>query len=154
MEGTTDQGYFTWWPVSNSADCTITARVLTQTNTNALASAGVMIREVTTKTAARSYMAATPSSGFECHTRTASAAADSKITLTVGAPLWLRLQRSAGSVSVFRSSNGTAWSQVGATEALAMGTEVEAGLALSSFSEGTLASAWFDNVTLTPGPVE
>ncbi len=154
MEGTSDQGYFTWWPVSNSADCTITARVLTQTNTNALASAGVMIREVTTNTAARSYMAATPSSGFECHTRTASAASDSKITLTVGAPLWLRLQRNAEFVSVFQSSNGTAWSQVGTTQALAMGTEVEAGLAVSSFSEGTLASASFDNVTLTPGPAE
>lgn len=154
MEGTTDQGYFTWWPISNSVDCTITARVVTQTNTNAIASAGVMIREVTTNTAARSYMAATPSSGFECHTRTASAAPDSKITLTVGAPLWLRLQRSAGSVSVFQSSNGTTWVQTGATQALAMGAEVEAGLAISSFSEGALASAQFDNVTLTPGPVE
>jgi Calx-beta domain/PKD domain len=153
MEGTTDQGYFTGWPITNSANCVVTARVLTQSNTNALATAGVMIRETTANNAARNYMAATPGSGFEYHFRTATAGADVKTTQTAGPALWVRLQRTGGSVSAFQSSNGTAWTQVGATQPLAMGTEVEAGLALSSFSEGTLATAQFDSVTVTPGPL-
>ncbi len=35
-----------------------------------------------------------------------------------------------------------------------MGGEVQAGLAISSFSEGNPATAEFDNVTLTPGPLD
>lgn len=151
MDGTTDQGYFTWWPVTNSANCTVTARVLTQSNSNALATAGVMIREVSGNNSARSYMAATPGSGFEHHARTTLGGSNTKTTLTRPATLWLRLQRTGGSVSAFQSSDGTLWTQVGATQALAMGMEVEAGLALSSFSDSTVASAQFDNLTTTPG---
>ncbi len=153
VEGTTDQGYATWWPITNSTDCTITARVLSQTNTNALATASVMIRETTGNTSARSIMGATPTSGFEHHTRTATSATDAKVALTAGPPVWLRLQRAAGNVSVYQSQDGTAWAQIGTTLPLAMGTDVEAGLALSSFTEGSLATAQFDNVTLTPGPL-
>ncbi len=151
VEGTTDQGYFTWWPITNSANCTVTARVLTQTNPNALATAGVMIREVSANNAARNYMAATPGSGFEHHVRTALGGTDTKTTRTGGSALWLRLQRTGAFVSVFQSSNGTNWSQVGANQALAMGTEVEAGLALSSFSDASVATARFDNLTVSPG---
>ncbi|MDB6070699.1 MAG: outer rane adhesin like protein, partial [Verrucomicrobiales bacterium] len=98
------------------------------------------------------YVAATPGSGFEHHARPATAAQDAKTTRTAGAPVWLRLQRTGASVSAFQSSNGTTWAQIGTSQPLAMGTEVNAGLAVSSFAEGSAATAVFDNVTLTPGP--
>src|SRR6185503_12665243 len=47
VEATTDQGYFTWWPISNSTNCTNIARVVSQQNTAVGATAGVMIREST-----------------------------------------------------------------------------------------------------------
>ena len=151
VTGTTDQGHFSYWPITNSATCTITARVISQTNTNAAATAGVMIRQSTTNNIIRGYTNATPSSGFEFHHRIANVGQDVKITQNVTLPTWVRLQRTGGNVSAFQSSDGTVWAQVGTTLALAMGTEVYAGIALSSGSEGTLATAQLDNVTLSPG---
>ena len=152
VEGTTDQGYFLHWPISGSTSCTITARVLTQSNTGAAATAGVMIRETTGNTSLRSFMSVTPSAGFEYHTRNITAATNVKTSLTLPVPVWLRLQRAGASVSAFQSPDGSAWQQVGATQALALGTEVQAGLALSSFSEGTAAAAQLDSVSIAPGP--
>lgn len=151
VEGTTDQGYFTYFPITNSDNCTITARVVSQTNTHALATAGVMIREGTANNVRRGYMAATPSSGFEFHYRTAAAATEAKVTSVVEKPLWVRVQRVGNVLSAFQSSDGSAWTQVGSNLDLAFGSELFAGLAVSSQAEGTLATAIIDSVTLTPG---
>ncbi len=154
VEGTTDQGFFAYFPITNAANCTITARVVSQTNTNALATAGVMIREgVPTNNVRRGYMAATPASGFEFHHRTTAAGSEAKVTLQQGAPLWTRVQRVGGVLSTFQSGDGVSWTQVGTNLDLVFGPEVLAGLAVFSQSEGTLATALIDNVTLTPGPL-
>ncbi len=153
VDGTTDQGFFAYFPITNAVNCTITAHVVSQTNTNALATAGVMLREGTTNNVRRGYMAATPSSGFEFHYRTAAAATEAKVTTVPAQPLWLRVQRTGGVLSTFQSSDGASWTQVGTNLDLVFGPEVLAGLAVSSQSEGTLATATIDNVTLTPGPL-
>ncbi|MES2708249.1 MAG: Calx-beta domain-containing protein [Verrucomicrobiota bacterium] len=150
LEGTTDQGYFASWPVTGSGDCTITARVTSLTNTNTLATAGVMIRESTVNNAARGFTAATAGSGFEFHSRAATGLSDARFSAP-GAPFWVRLQRAGENVSAFQSADGLAWTPVGATVPLAMGNEVMAGLALSSFAEGSVATAQFDEVTLSGG---
>ena len=153
VTGTTDQGRFAYWPITNSANCTITARVISQTNTNASATAGVMVRQSTANNIVRAYTNATPSTGFEFHYRTAAATAEAKVTLIPPTNVWVRLQRTGGNVSAFQSGDGTIWTQIGSTIPLAMGVEVSAGLAMSSGAEGTLATAQLDNVTLSPGPL-
>ena len=153
VTGTTDQGRFVYWPITNSANCTITARVISQTNTNASATAGVMIRQSTTNNVVRGYTNATPSTGFEFHHRITSAGQDAKITFNPPANIWVRLQRTGANVSAFQSGDGTIWTQVGSTIPLAMGVEVSAGIGMSSGAEGTLATAQIDNVTLSPGPL-
>src|SRR6185436_15382084 len=112
VEGTTDQGYFTWWPISNSTNCTITARVVSQQNTAAGATAGVMIRETTVNNVRRGYMAATPGSGFEYHYRTAVGGTEAKASQFAGAPLWVRLQRTGGAMRAYQSSDGAVWTPV------------------------------------------
>ena len=153
VTGTTDQGRFAYWPITNSANCTITARVISQTNTNASATAGVMVRQSTANNVVRAYTNATPFTGFEFHYRTAAATAEAKVTLIPPTNVWVRLQRTGGNVSAFQSGDGTIWTQIGSTIPLAMGVEVSAGLAMSSGAEGTLATAQLDNVTLSPGPL-
>lgn len=154
VEGTTDQGYYTYWPITNSANCTITARVLSQSNTNALGTAGVMIRESITNNVRRGFMAATPSSGFEYHYRTAVAAAEAKVT-SAGSPtpFWARIQRVGDVLTASTSSDGTNWNTVGSPQTMPMGTEVWAGLAASSQDDTVFCHAVFDNTTLTPGPL-
>ncbi len=153
VTGTTDQGRFVYWPITNSANCTITARVISQSNANASATAGVMIRQSTTNNVVRGYTNATPGTGFEFHHRITSAGQDAKITFNPPANIWVRLQRTGGNVSAFQSGDGTIWTQVGSTIPLAMGVEVSAGIGMSSGAEGTLATAQIDNVTLSPGPL-
>jgi len=153
VEATTDQGYFTWWPISNSTNCTIIARVVSQQNTAVGATAGVMIRESTANNVRRGYMAATPGSGFEYHYRTAVGGTEAKSSVFAGAPLWVRLQRTGGAMRAYQSSDGAVWTPVGPNLDLAFGPEVLAGIAVSSQSEGALATATIDNVTLTPGPL-
>jgi regulation of enolase protein 1 (concanavalin A-like superfamily) len=153
VEGTTDQGFFTYWPISNSTNCTIIARVVSQTITFNGATAGVMIRESTANNVRRGYMAATPGAGFEYHYRTAVAGTDAKVTTITAKPLWVRVQRSGGVMSAFQSADGASWTQVGTTLDLVFGPEVLAGLGVSAQAEGQLATATIDNVTLTPGPL-
>jgi len=153
VEGTTDQGYFTWWPINNSTNCTIIARVVSQQNTANGATAGVMIREGNANNVRRGYMAATPGAGFEFHYRTAIAGTEAKATLSAGAPIWLRVQRAGDVFSAFQSNDGANWTQVSTNQTIAFGAELFVGLAVSGQVEGTLATASFDNVSLTPGPL-
>ena len=153
VDGTTDQGFFTWWPVSNSSTCSIVARILSQQAGAAGATAGVMIRESSANNARRGYVAATPGSGFEFHYRTNTAATEAKSSLILPIPLWVRLQRTAGSVQAFQSSDGTTWKTVGTNLDLAFGPEVFLGLGVSARAEGKIAAALFDSVSLSPGPL-
>ena len=153
VEGTTDQGYFTYWPISNSTNCTIIARVVSQQNTFSGATAGVMIRESTANNVRRGYMAATPGVGFEYHYRATSGVAEAKVTTIPVKPLWVRLQRTGGVMSAFQSADSAAWTQVGTNLDLVFGPEVLVGLGVSAQVEGQLTTATIDNVTLTPGPL-
>ncbi|MEY2409805.1 MAG: hypothetical protein QOF48_2475 [Verrucomicrobiota bacterium] len=153
VDGTTDQGYFTYWPINNSTNCTIIARVVSQQNTSSGATAGVMIRESVANNARRGYMAATPAVGFEFHYRTAVAGTEAKAVLIPAKPVWVRVQRTGGVLSAFQSADGAAWTQVGANLDLVFGSEVFAGLAVSAQLEGQLATAVIDTVTLVPGPL-
>jgi regulation of enolase protein 1 (concanavalin A-like superfamily) len=152
VDGTTDQGYFVYFPITNSADCTITARVVSESNTNDQATAGVMIREGTANNVRRGYMAQLPTGDSEFHYRTAAAATDVEVVMDgADVPIWLRLQRVGNILSAFQSNDGAAWTQVGSNLDLPLGSEVQAGLAVSSQAEGTVSTATIDNVTQTPG---
>jgi len=67
----------------------------------------------------------------------------------VTAPYWVKVSRTGTTLRAYTSADGSDWTQVSA-DTIALGTIVDAGLAVTSHSDGALATATFDNVTITP----
>ncbi len=151
IAGTADAFRFVRQSISGDFD--ISARVTFQTNTNGMAKAGVMVREDLTPGSRYALMAATPATnGFRFSTRTAvdAAAVSTGSSLYTAPNNWVRLQRVGNTLTAFKSSNGTTWSQVGSPTTISMGSSVYVGLASSSNVTGSLSRALFDNVTVAP----
>jgi hypothetical protein len=73
------------------------------------------------------------------------------------APQWVRLRRVGNVFTAYVSADGQTWRQQGSSVTISMGASVYAGLAVSSQSDGALATAAFSNVDIgtvgsTPTP--
>ena len=66
-----------------------------------------------------------------------------------GAPRWVKLTRRRHLVTAYESADGVTWTLVG-SDTIALPATALMGLAVSSHSTTTLASATFDNVTVGP----
>jgi hypothetical protein len=64
-------------------------------------------------------------------------------------PNWLKLVRSGNVFTMYGSSNGTAWTQLATSQTVTMAPNVYVGLAVSNRNTASLATATFDNVSLT-----
>jgi regulation of enolase protein 1 (concanavalin A-like superfamily) len=64
------------------------------------------------------------------------------------APVWVRLQRSDDLITASVSSDGVTWSVVG-MDTIALPDTVYVGLPLTSHSDGAIAAATVDNVSVT-----
>jgi hypothetical protein len=127
----------------------IVAEVNSLNNTSAAASAGVMIRNDTTASAAFAGIFVTAQDGVEFQWRGTSSAGSTSITVSGSAPIWLELTQSSGSISAYESNNGTSWTQVGSTQTISMTTATDlAGLAVSSATNSALNTANFTSVSL------
>lgn len=78
------------------------------------------------------------------------ASSSSLAALNVAAPGWLRLTRTGGVFRSYYSTNGVIWNQIGSTMTMTMADPVWVGLAVCSRSDGTLATATFENPVLAP----
>ncbi|MEK7951417.1 LamG-like jellyroll fold domain-containing protein [Luteolibacter soli] len=152
ISGTVDS--FQFVSKTLTGDGEIRARVTSQSNTNASAKAGVMLRDGSGGGSINAFVAVTPSNGFTFQSRSAVAGA----TTTVAGPAtnaapnnWVRLVRSGTLLTSYVSANGTTWTQVG-TATLTMSSSVSAGLAVTSHNNSVLGTATFDNVVVTPFP--
>ena len=145
--GTADAFHYAYQPLNG--DGTVTARVTGVQNTNAWVKAGVMIRETVDPGSAQALMLVSYSKGQAFQRRTvAGGASASTAGPAVGAPYWVRLQRSGATLTAYSSPDGVTWTQVG-TDTVAMGANVLVGLAVSSHSVSATAQVTFDNVTVT-----
>ena len=144
-----DQFRYTYQAVSG--DCDITARIASQTNTNASAKAGVMIRAGLTATSAHALVYVTPSTGlaFEWRLTTGGNAANTPLATGLKAPYWVRLVRSGNLFTAYRSPDGTTWTTIG-SETISMPTAVYIGLPVCSYNTSTPCTATFDNITIDP----
>jgi fibronectin type 3 domain-containing protein/regulation of enolase protein 1 (concanavalin A-like superfamily) len=133
-----------------SGDCDITARVTAIGNTNAWAKSGVMIRE-TLATGSRHAMAiVTPGSGVSFQRRTATNGTSAHTTIAgITAPQWVRVTRVGDVFTAYYSANGTSWTNMGSVT-IAMSGSVYIGLPVTSHANGTLCTATFESVTVTP----
>lgn len=133
-----------------TGDCTIVARVVTQTNTSQFARAGVMIRDGLANNAAHVSAIVTP--GSTLHTMSRIASPGSCTTNAGGAgavPYWLKVTRVGNDFATYKSTDGGNWVLMH-TKNIAMGATVEIGLVVCAYSTSSLGSATFDNVLVTP----
>jgi regulation of enolase protein 1 (concanavalin A-like superfamily) len=146
----TDTCHFVYQPASG--DCTITARVTSQSNTHAAAQACVMIRESLAPNSANANMKVSSSLGVMYGYRLATNAisGSSGWVLPGAAPYWVRVKRVGNTFTGYKSTDNITWTQVGAVQTIPMGTNVYIGLAECSHANTVLGTATFDNVTAVP----
>jgi hypothetical protein len=61
----------------------------------------------------------------------------------------VRVVRSGNMFTAYNSTDGSSWTSMGSVT-IAMGTNVYIGLAVTSHNNGTLCTATFDNLEVTP----
>ena len=127
------------------------ARVVSLTNTNPWAKAGVMIRESLAAGSRHVMVVKTPGGTALQRRQETGQASVPTAGVNPGFPYWVRLTRSGNVFTGFTSPNGTAWTSLGSVT-VNMATAY-VGLAVTSHDNARLATAVIDNVTLTLGAV-
>jgi len=142
-----DQFRFSYVPING--DATITAQVLSLTNTSGSAKAGVMIRDSLATSARHAMLAVTPAAGIQFLRRTSTGGSTTSSTqAAAGAPYWVRLARSGSTFTTFFSADGVSWT-AGTSLSISMGTTVYVGLAVSSRDTSVTTTAQFANVSIS-----
>jgi hypothetical protein len=146
-----DQFHFAYKTLSGAGS--ITAKVVSVSNTDGWAKAGVMIRETLNPDSAHAFACITPANGVASQGRPSTGGASFNYNQTgVAAPYWVKVERSiSGLFTVSHSANGTSWQPVTGAVAqnIPMGTNVYIGLALTAHNAALTCQAAFSNVTTT-----
>jgi hypothetical protein len=148
--GTADGFHYVYQPLTG--DGTIVARVVSvQGAGSSYAAAGVMIRETLDGGSTNANTTDWPAySGIYFAVRTAAGGSTSQPGyVSAAVPYWVKVSRSGSTFSSYTSSDGVNWTQLGASQTITMGQSVNVGLAVTSGSTSALATATFDNVSLT-----
>ena len=133
-----------------AGDGQVVARVTGVGNTDAWAKAGVMFRETLATGSRHAMMVLTPGNGAAFQYRAATGGASTHVAGgAAAAPTWVRLVRTGALLSGYRSADGVNWTLVGSAT-VSMAAQVYVGLAVTSHSDGVVATATFDNVSVTP----
>jgi len=133
--GVADQFRYIYQPVSGDAE--VTVRVASQTNSNAMAKAGIMFRETLSPDAANVAVVLTPSNGYWFQRRPATAASTQATSAGAGvAPGWLRVKRTGDLFTVYRSTDGNTWTVIG-SDSIPMADAIYVGIAGSGHSTTT-----------------
>jgi hypothetical protein len=146
--GSADQFHFDWQTLSG--DGSVSAQVLTQTNTSAWAKAGVMLRGSTDPGAPFYAALVTPANGFFVEYRTAQNAwfvAGTPVSGTV--PRYLKVSRTGTTFSAYSSSDGSTWTLIpGSTTTLNLSPTLLAGLAVTAHANGVLNTVTVAHIAL------
>ena len=152
IQGNSDQFHFA--SVNWTGNGIFIARVVDLTNTDPWAKAGLMVRASQNGAGDINFFEAiTPGNGSTTQNRTTtnSSTGWSQTTGPV-APYWVKIVKSGNTYTAFTSPDGNSWTQDGSAATLSLPSTFYIGLALTSHSNGQLATAHFDNVTLTSTP--
>jgi regulation of enolase protein 1 (concanavalin A-like superfamily) len=149
--GTADEFHYAYTSVSGDFD--VVVRVASIENVNQWTKAGVMIREGTGAGARHASLFITPTSvkGVAFQRRpTAGGASVHTAGPSFAAPGWVRLVRDGNTVTAYyHRFPGESWELIGTQAFTGLAETLLVGLAVSSHVDGRLATATFDNVTLT-----
>jgi hypothetical protein len=145
--GTADQFHFVWrLLVSNGG---MRAQVLTQTNTNSRARAGVMLRQSTDPSAPFYMVVVTPQRGIFVLERATQGGWVSTVTSLAGiVPVYLRVQRTGSTFTAYTSSDGSTWTLIaGSSVTLNLTGVLSAGMAVTSHDVTKISTAKFGAVS-------
>src|SRR5713226_3477208 len=141
-----DGFHFVYQPLSG--DGTVVARVVSVQGSSS-AQAGIMIRETLNPGANHIYLFEYSSTLYMTE-RTSTGASSTYQSLGSGTlPSWIKLARSGNVFSMYGSPDGVTWVQLGTSQTVSMAQNVYVGLAVSSRTTSSLATATFDNVSVT-----
>ncbi len=145
--GTADQFHFVWQPLA--ADGGISAQVLTQTNTNSRARAGVMLRQSTDPSAPFYAVVVTPQSGIVVLDRKKQGGGVSTVASLAGTvPVYLQVQRSGTTYTASTSSDGNSWTPIpGSSVTLGSTGTWLVGMAVTSHTTSKVGTATFGAVS-------
>jgi regulation of enolase protein 1 (concanavalin A-like superfamily) len=153
--GTTDEFRFTYQTSSDSS-IVVTARVDSVQNVHAWTKAGVMIRAGSGAAAPHASVFVTPGKGISFQRRLTAGGTS---VLTAGplltAPVWLKLVSQVTypteTIRAYYRKNATdPWTLVGQDTFSTVIAQPQAGLAVTSHADGTLATAVFSAVSINP----
>ncbi len=124
---------------SLAADGSVSAQILSQTNTDGWAKAGVMLRQSTDPGSPYYFAFVTPGNGIDVQYRTAQGVNAQQLVAIAGTvPAYLAVARSGSTYSAYTSSNGNNWNLVaGSSITLNMSGPLLAGVAVTSHNAGT-----------------
>jgi hypothetical protein len=147
---TADQFHFVSQPLP--ADGSVSARVVTQSNSDPWGKAGVMLRQTSDPGSAYYAAYVTPGNGIAVQYRTAQgASAQWLMDLAGTAPIYLAVARTGSTYSAYTSSNGITWTLVAdSSVTMTMSGSVLAGLAVTAHTTSSLMSVTFDTVYVGP----
>jgi regulation of enolase protein 1 (concanavalin A-like superfamily) len=144
--GTADQFHFAYKQLSGNGS--ITARVVSLTNTDPWAKAGVMIRQSLEPGSQYAMVVVTPNNGVVFQYRLNADGTSTQAAQQTGitAPQWLKLSRSGNDFTAEYSANGTNWKMLGEPVTITMLFDVYIGLCLTSHNVNATCTAEFSNV--------
>ena len=136
-----------------TGDGSIVAQVAAVDAINGWTKAGIMMRETLAAGSRHVMMTASPAKGHAYQRRLAAGGTSVHLSGGTGAaPVGFKLTRAGHTFRSYRSTNGSTWTQVG-SDTIAMADTIYVGVAVSSHVTGVLATASFNDVTVTAAPV-
>jgi RHS repeat-associated protein len=128
-----------------TGDGSIVAKVKSQTNTDDWAKAGITLKASPQGLSDYVNIHSTPSNGIRFqHGFDQDVDAGSYSFPNA----WVKLTRQGNTVTGYKSTDGTTWTEVGSTT-VSMPTTITAGIFVSSVNTGTASTATFDNVSVS-----
>lgn len=129
-----------------SGNCSIIAKVVSVSNSDPWAQAGVMIRESLASNSKHAFMAVSAANGLNFVSRVSTGGPSAQTRATgLSAPYWVKLERSGTTLSGYRSTDGSTWTLVGSAT-ISMATTVYVGMAVNAHDDTELCEAIFNEV--------
>ena len=144
-----DAFHFVWQPISGDGE--IIARVNSLQDTGNSSRVGVMIRDTLASNSRHVFMGLTGDNDYRWVRRTSMNGNTSTTSSGSGTvpDTWVRLTRVGNTITAYKSSDGTAWTQVGSLSA-SFPPNCYVGLVVASGTSNELNTSQFSNVRVTP----
>ena len=148
--GPSDQFHYVTQPLPG--DGSLSARIISLTNTDPWAKAGLMMRVSTDPASAYYMVTITPGNGINVQFRDIQGNNAQHLTEIAGAPpAYLKVGRVGTTFTAYTSANGTTWTAItGSALTLNMPGQLLEGMAVTSHNGGTTGTADVDSIVFGP----